>query len=67
MGYVIIPKKKILGLTANEAYTYFCLLTKSDYNTYVSHVRLDTLSELTGINKEYISTHIKTLISKEHK
>lgn len=65
MGYVLIPKKKILGLTANEAYTYFCLLTKSDYNTYVSHVRLDTLSELTGINKEYISTHIKTLISKE--
>lgn len=65
MGFRLIPKNKALGLNANEAYTYFCLLAKSDYNTYISHVKLETLSELTGIKKtEYISKHIKTLISK---
>ena len=37
-----------------EAYTYFCLLAKSDYNTYISHVKLETLSELTGIKKQNI-------------
>lgn len=47
-------ENKALGLNANEAYTYFCLLAKSDYNTYISHVKLETLSELTGIKKQNI-------------
>lgn len=59
MGFRLIPKNKALGLNANEAYTYFCLLAKSDYNTYISHVKLETLSELTGIKKNriYIQAH----------
>ena len=66
MGFRLIPASRMLGLTANEAYTYFCLLIKSDFNTYISHVKLDTLSELTGIKEtEYISKHINTLISKD--
>ena len=51
MGYRIIPASLAIGLTTNEAYTYFCLLAKSDYNTYISHVKLETLSQLTGISK----------------
>ena len=65
MGYRIIPASLVIGLTTNEAYTYFCLLAKSDYNTYISHVKLETLSQLTGISKtEYISKHIEKLIKK---
>lgn len=65
MGYRIIPASLAIGLTTNEAYTYFCLLAKSDYNTYISHVKLETLSQLTGISKtEYISKHIEKLIKK---
>ena len=65
MGYRIIPASLAIGLTTNEAYTYFCLLAKSDYNTYISHVKLETLSQLTGINKtEYISEHIEKLKKK---
>ena len=65
MGYRIIPASLVIGLTTNEAYTYFCLLAKSDYNTYISHVKLETLSQLTGINKtEYISEHIEKLKKK---
>ena len=65
MGYRIIPASLAIGLTTNEAYTYFCLLAKSDYNTYISHVKLETLSQLTGISKtKYISKHIEKLIKK---
>lgn len=65
MGFRLIPTSNILGLKANEAYTYFCLLAKSDFNTYISHVKLNTLSELTDIKEtKYISDHIKTLINK---
>ena len=65
MGYRILPRTLTLGLTANEAYTYFCLLTCSDFNTYVSHVKLYTLSTLTNIKKrEYITKHINTFIDK---
>lgn len=66
MGFRLIPASRMRGLTANEAYTYFCLLIKSDFDTYISHVKLNTLSELTGIKEaEYISKHINTLISKD--
>lgn len=65
MGYRIIPRSLIMGLTANEVYTYFCLLAKSDYETGISHVKLETLLKLTGINKtENISQHIEKLIKK---
>ncbi|MDH6304284.1 putative transcriptional regulator [Parabacteroides sp. PF5-5] len=65
MDYRIIPISKLLGLTVNEAYTYLCLLAKTDFVTYISHVSLQTLCELTGIKKtETISGHIDTLIDK---
>lgn len=66
MGYRIIPASLVIGLTTNEAYTYFCLLAKSDYNTYISHVKLETLSQLTGISKRpnIYPKHIEKLIKK---
>lgn len=67
MGYRIIPASLAIGLTTNEAYTYFCLLAKSDYNTYISHVKLETLSQLTGINKtEYIETNKERVTTERY-
>lgn len=65
MGYRLIPISKVLGLSLNEMYTYFCILAKSDYELHTSHIKLDTLSELTGIRKtEYLSKHIAKLEDK---
>ena len=59
MGFRLIPKNKALGLNANEAYTYFCLLAKSDYNTYISHVKLKNTfgTDRNKKNRIYIQAH----------
>ena len=58
MGYRIIPASLAIGLTTNEAYTYFCLLAKSDYNTYISHVKQDRIyiQAYRETNKERVTT-----------
>ena len=62
MGYRLIPISKVLGLSTNEMYTYFCIVAKSDYKLHTSHIKLDTLSVLTGIKKtETLSKHITEL------
>ncbi len=65
MGYRLIPISKVLGLSTNEMYTYFCIVAKSDYELHTSHIKLDTLSALTGIKKtETLSRHITELESR---
>lgn len=65
MGYRLIPISKVLGLSANEVYTYFCMVAKSDYKLHTSHIKLDSLSVLTGIKKtETLSRHISELESR---
>ena len=51
MKYRIIDRNIVGQLSANETYTLFCLLSKSDYNTGFSHVKQETLKEIIGIKK----------------
>ena len=47
-------------LTPNQTYTYFCLLSKSDFKTGESHVKQKTLCELAGIKKlDTLQAHLK--------
>lgn len=51
MKYRIIDRNIAGKLSANETYTLFCLLSKSDYKTGFSHIKQETLKDIIGIKK----------------
>lgn len=60
MKYRIINKNIINQLSANETYTLFCLISKSDFETGLSHIKQDNLKDLVGIKKlDTIQAHLK--------
>ena len=61
--------RKITQLVADElrpleAYTYFLLASKSDYNTLESKVNQSTLAELSGLNIKTIGNHLNKMESR---
>lgn len=59
MNYRIIFKDLLLKLTNKEAYTFCCLLLNTDRETYISHIKEETLSKMTGYSKRTISAYIQ--------
>lgn len=59
MNYRIISKDLLLKLTNKEAYTFCCILLNTDRETYISHIKEETLAEMTGYSKRTISTYIQ--------
>jgi len=59
MNYRLIFKDLLLELTNKEAYTFCCILLNSDKNTYISHIKQKTLSEMTGYSERTIKAYIK--------
>lgn len=44
--------EKIAGkLKLKEAYLFYCLALKSDFNTYQSHIKQESLAEFYGVKK----------------
>lgn len=59
-NYRIINRDIAGKLTPNETYTYFCLLTKSDFNTGKSNIKQANLCELAEIKKpDTLQKHLK--------
>ncbi len=59
-NYRIISRDIAGKLTPNETYTYFCLLSKSDFNTGKSYIKQTNLCELTEIKKiDTLQKHLK--------
>ena len=65
MNYRKIPQSVADELRPLEAYTYFLLASKSDYNTLESKVNQSTLAELSGLNIKTIRNHLNKMESKE--
>lgn len=59
MNYRIISKDLLLKLTNKEAYTFCCLLLNTQLETYISHIKEETLAEMTGYSERTISTYIQ--------
>lgn len=53
--------ENIKRLKPKEVITFLALLQKTDYNTYKSEVKLETLSTVTGYCLRTIKSHIKAL------
>ena len=56
--------QRVQQLTTKEAFTYFCLSLKSDYNTYESHIKQKSLLEFLGeqglkISEETLRRYIR--------
>ena len=64
MNYRKIPQSVADELRPLEAYTYFLLASKSDYNTLESKVNQSTLAELSGLNIKTIGNHLNKMESK---
>lgn len=59
MIYRIIDRNIAGKLSANETYTLFCLLSKSDYTTGLSHIKQETLKDIIGIKKiDTLQSHL---------
>lgn len=59
MNYRIIDRDIAGKLSANETYTLFCLLSKSDYTTGLSHIKQETLKDIIGIKKiDTLQSHL---------
>ena len=59
-NYRVINRDIAGQLTPNETYTYFCLLTKSDFNTGKSNIKQANLCELAKIKKtDTLQKHLK--------
>lgn len=59
MNYRIIDRNITGKLSANETYTLFCLLSKSDYTTGLSHIKQETLKDIIGIKKiDTLQSHL---------
>lgn len=59
MTYRIIDRNIAGKLSANETYTLFCLLSKSDYTTGLSHIKQETLKDIIGIKKiDTLQSHL---------
>ena len=58
MNYRRITEKVAVELNFSEAYTFYCMAMKSDYNTLVSHIKQDTLASLVGVDVSTIQRHI---------
>lgn len=59
MNYRIIDRNITGKLSANETYTLFCLLSKSDYTTDLSHIKQETLKDIIGIKKiDTLQSHL---------
>lgn len=56
--------ENIKRLKPKEVITFLALLQKTDYNTYKSEVKLETLSTVTGFDYRTIRRHIKALNDK---
>lgn len=59
MNYRLISKDLLLKLTNKEAYTFCCLLLNTKLDTYISHIKEKTLTEMTGYSERTISTYIQ--------
>ena len=64
MNYRKIPQSVADELRPLEAYTYFLLASKSDYNTLESKVNQSTLAELSDLDIKTIRNHIRKFESK---
>ena len=64
MNYRKIPQSVADELRPLEAYTYFLLASKSDYNTLESKVNQSTLAEQSGLNIKTIGNHLNKMESK---
>ncbi len=64
MNYRKIPQSVADELSPLEAYTYFLLASKSDYNTLESKVNQSTLAELSGLNIKTIGNHLNKMESR---
>ena len=64
MNYRKIPQSVADELRPLEAYTYFLLSSKSDYNTLESKVNQSTLAELSDLDIKTIRNHIRKFESK---
>jgi len=64
MNYRKIPQSVADELRPLEAYTYFLLASKSDYNTLESKVNQSTLAELSGLNIKTIGNHLNKMESR---
>lgn len=59
MNYRIIDRSITGKLSANETYTLFCLLSKSDYITGLSYIKQETLKDIIGIKKiDTLQSHL---------
>ena len=64
MNYRKIPQSVADELRPLEAYIYFLLASKSDYNTLESKVNQSTLAELSGLNIKTIGNHLNKMESR---
>ena len=64
MNYRKIPQSVADELRPLEAYIYFLLASKSDYNTLESKVNQSTLAEQSGLNIKTIGNHLNKMESK---
>ena len=64
MNYRKIPQSVADELRPLEAYTYFLLASKSDYNTLESKVNQSTSAELSGLNIKTIGNHLNKMESR---
>lgn len=64
MNYRKIPQSVADELRPLEAYIYFLLASKSDYNTLESKVNQSTLAELSGLDIKTIRKHLNKMESK---
>ena len=64
MNYRKIPQSVADELRPLEAYTYFLLASKSDYNTLESKVNQSTLAEQSGLNIKTIGNHLNKMESR---
>lgn len=58
MNYRKITQNIAGNLTFNEAYTFFCLASKSDYDTMVSFVKQETLSNIAEVSITTVQNHL---------
>jgi len=61
MNYRKITSSIASKLTLPETYTFFCIATKSDFETMESYVNEDTLAALEGVDIRTIQRHIKSI------
>ena len=63
MNYRVISKDSLLKLTHKEAFVFSCIVLNTDLENdgkmYISHIKEETLAEMSGYSKKTVISYIK--------